>query len=103
MDSVGKTLAVSLAIGMFAWQTCLAAESRTIRVSCTIPAIPGVNAALVQQDDQRAAQQTAYAQPKEELDPQEEETQERDESKNEETIESEDKDQTVLVKSLYSR
>ena len=69
MNSVGKTIAVAILMSLFSWQGASASESKAIRVSCTIPAIPGVNAPLVQQEAPRQAEQTAYAQPKERLDP----------------------------------
>jgi hypothetical protein len=104
MNSVGKTLAAVLATGLIAWQSCLAAESQTIRISCTIPAIPGVNAPMVEQVDRHAVQQTAYAQPKETLDPQEEqETQKPDDKTSGETIGKDDEGHTVIVRSFYSR
>ena len=104
MNSVGKGLTIVLVMGAFSWHSSCAAESKTIKVSCTIPAIPGVNAPLVQQDAPRAARQTAYAQPKERLDRQDDENAEKPaENKTEETITSDEEGQTVLVKTFYSR
>lgn len=85
-----------------------AADSVRVRISCTIPAIPGVNAPMVEQETV-GQQQTAFVEPKQELDdgletgqPQED-REDSEGQRQEEEIETTRGTQTVLVKTIYSR
>jgi hypothetical protein len=50
MKKISITITLALLVLLLATDVCLCGDSSTIMISCTIPAIPGVNAPLIEEN-----------------------------------------------------
>lgn len=105
MDRHGKTITLVLLFVAVIANVAVADDTVRFRVSCTIPAIPGVNAPLVEKETNSTIAPVAFVQPKEELDAAnlEESSGQKNENSESEQLEKTEEKPTYLVKTIYSK
>jgi len=97
-----KSLMIGVAVLLFLTELAQAGDSRTIGVSCTIPAIPGVNApALVEEKTVNVNLEALSPQPTVEQDELAPATIQQDSEK--QATSTNGKTSLLMVKTLYSR